>query len=78
MLRAAIKLPANISLKAIRQRVFPHLGNTIVVDGRVHMNMESGIDENAKGASADSVYPDAMAAGFEMGDIIDLMDHDMT
>ncbi|KAL8878679.1 MAG: hypothetical protein Q9198_003564 [Flavoplaca austrocitrina] len=76
LLRATIPSPAEVSRKAIHQHVFPHLGSTGPINGRAP-SVPSPDDDEDVSTFADSVYPGAMAAGLEMGDIKDLLDHDM-
>lgn len=77
LLLATIPSPAKVSRKAIRLHVFPHLGSTGPINGRAPSEASPDDDEDVLSTFADSVYPGAMAAGLEMGDIMDLMDHDM-
>ena len=76
LLRATIPSPAEVSRKAIRQHVFPHLGSNGPINGRAPSEPSPDEDEDVS-TLADSLYPGAMAAGLEMGDIMDLMNHDM-
>ncbi|KAL8852603.1 MAG: hypothetical protein Q9221_002483 [Calogaya cf. arnoldii] len=75
LIRVPIPSPTETAQMAVDQNAFRPAGSVMVFDE------SSSEDDEAEGSAmdgfADAMYPGARAAGLEMGDIMDLIEHDM-
>ncbi|KAI4174146.1 MAG: hypothetical protein LQ343_002481 [Gyalolechia ehrenbergii] len=77
LMEAAIPSPAATAQMALAYNVFRPAGSTMAFDSEDGGSDEDEEGEYAMNVLANSMYPGALAAGLEIGDIVDLMEHDM-
>ncbi|KAL8729943.1 MAG: hypothetical protein Q9166_004388 [cf. Caloplaca sp. 2 TL-2023] len=71
LLKKELPTPAELIQMVVDSRLVRPAGSTMAFDE------SSEDDEDAASAFAEALYPGAMAAGLEIGDVMDLLEHDM-